>query len=95
MQPNLMSAIRDRRQISFTFHGYQRVAEPFRYGVNDKREERLSAFQLQGKPGDRPGWRFYSVNDIQLLQTRSENFDGKRPDYKAHDARFSQVYAEV
>jgi hypothetical protein len=92
----LCEAIRDKRIISFTLDGHDRIAEPHDYGVIDDRR-RLFFFQLGGssRSGRPSGWRWAElakIGDLRLLDAR---FSGPRPIPSRRHQRWDRIIASV
>jgi hypothetical protein len=60
MNQQICNAIRERRLIRFYYDGYQRIVQPYAYGIHkDTGNEVLRAYQVGGysSSGDIPDWR--------------------------------------
>ena len=95
MNQLIVSAIKNKLVLSFTYHGYRRVVEPHTYGRDDKQVEKLSAWQISGKPADQPDWRLFEISDMQMLQTVDKHFSSTQREYKRNDSRMQTIYAQL
>ena len=89
MNQIILSAIRDRRTLSFSYDGEIRTVEPHCYGVDGKGHEALRAYQIGGK-----GWRLFHVGGISRLSGGDQTFL-VRLDYKRNDKAMDRIYAQV
>lgn len=94
MDLRICHAIAERRLLSFTYRGSERVVEPHLYGATMKRHEVLCAWVRRGgtASGSQPAWRTFSVNQITGLSILPERFDGPRPDFNPQDPTFEEVF---
>lgn len=90
MDLRICHAIAERRLLSFTYRGSERVVEPHLYGVTRKRHELLCAWVR--RDGTASAWRTFSVNQITGLSILPERFDGPRPDFNPQDPTFEEVF---
>jgi len=69
----LLQAISTRHQISFTYQGKPRVAEPHDYGMQNG-QARLLSYQIGGQSGSGrlPNWRMFDVNKISDFKVLDE-----------------------
>lgn len=96
MNTTIASAIRERHALEFFYKGHRRVVEPHTYGLDRKaQKEKLSAWQITGKPADEPDWRYYEVAEIGELRELPQSFGKARDGYKRNDPRMSTIYAQV
>ena len=92
----LRTAIRDRRLITFTLHGYERRAEPHDYGVIN-RVPKLFFYQVggQSRSGRPVGWRWAVLDEIQDLQVLDETFRGDRAVPSGRHVHWEALYATI
>lgn len=95
MNQTIAAAIQQKRLITFTYHGVRRTVEPHTYGKDDKGVEKLSAWQISGKYGEREDWRLYIESDISLVVVLAATFRYERPGYARNDPRMKVVYAQI
>jgi len=76
----LLEAISTHHQISFTYQGKPRIAEPHDYGMRNGRA-RLLSYQIGGQSssGRLPNWRMVDVNKMSDFKALEETFAGNRP----------------
>ena len=96
MTSTITSAIRDKHLLELQYKGYCRVVEPHTFG-RDKRtqEDRLSGWQVAGKPLDPPDWRYYDASEMTSVHALQQTFAGARDGYARNDRRMSVIYAEL
>jgi hypothetical protein len=83
----IRTAISNKNIIEFTYHGYDRIAEPHVYGVyNGKRQ--LLVYQIGGhtSSGGPPDRRRINVDEILSIQITQQNFYGPRRSPQASTA---------
>lgn len=92
----LLTAIRERRLVSFHYQGHDRVVEPHACGIVAGGEAVLHGYQIGGNSasGGLPGWRTFSVSKIGALKITEERFAGPRPD-RGSRPRLAPLWAEV
>jgi predicted DNA-binding transcriptional regulator YafY len=92
----IRTALRERRQLEFTYHGHVRRAEPHALGALKDERRALLAWQVAGGSQSEPppGWRTFAVAEIEVLRLRPETFT-PRPDYRPEKIRFAQIIAEA
>ena len=82
----IRNAIASKNLIEFTYHGYQRIAEPHVYGIKDGKRQIL-VYQVGGltSTGSIPDWRRISLDEISGLKAiKDQQFAGQREN-KASD----------
>lgn len=72
----LNDAISQKKTISFTYDGLDRVVEPHHYGIL-KGTEQLHAYQVHGesKSGDLPEWRNFKLKMIDRIALNDTSFE--------------------
>ena len=97
MTQDILSAIKNKQALSFTYDGYSRVVEPHTYGVDTKGHAALRAYQVRGgsESGEYVGWKLFHVNEMHGLTVLQEYFAGARPKYKRGDSAFSTIHAQL
>ena len=78
MENIIIGAIKEKKVISFTYSGRQRIVEPHIYGINDGVAQ-LLGYQIRGgsSKGVIPDWRRFKLSTIQNLQILNESFLGR------------------
>jgi len=91
------NAITNRRLLSFTYEGFERVVEPHLCGQNDARHDVLLGWMVRGHSNSdpRPGWRNYLLTAMRNVQILDETFDQPRPGFKPVDSRMTTVYCRL
>ncbi|MCI0560035.1 MAG: hypothetical protein MN733_16215 [Nitrososphaera sp.] len=83
----IRNAIANKELIEFTYHGYQRIAEPHAYGIkNGKRQ--ILVYQIGGltSSGKIPDWRRINLDEISGLKViKGQKFAGHRDKSPDHD----------
>jgi hypothetical protein len=92
----LRRAIEQRRLVSFSYGGRERIAEPHVLGEK-KGEVGLLVFQIGGatSSGTLPNWRRCVVAEIQNLCVLDEAFAGVRSSPSGYHTYFDTVFAVV
>lgn len=89
-------AIRERRAVTFNYHGFSRKAEPHALGLAT--EDRLAVLAWQAEGGSEseppPGWRLFFVAEMEQLEVGRAEFT-RRPSYDPTKTRLKTVLAEV
>lgn len=92
----IISAIRDRKVLSFTYSGISRIVQPVAVGVSRTGNDALRCYQTQGghiTPGHE--WDFCVISEISDLRATGEHFEGEPPGYKRGDRHMTTIYAEL
>ncbi len=93
---DLMSAINSRKEIEFTYSGYDRTAQPVAVGESSKGNVVLRCYQTKGMhvtPGHE--WDLCLVDDISNLVVTNNVFHADPPGYKKGDKHMKDIYAEL
>ena len=79
MESLIITAIKEKKILSFSYSGLHRVIEPHIYGLNDGIAQ-LLGYQIRGSSnsGSVPDWRRFSLAMMQNLQILNEPFPGRR-----------------
>lgn len=92
----IRQSIRERRVVTFRYHGFSRKAEPHALGLAT--EDRLAVLAWQAEGGSEseppPGWRLFFVAEMEALMVQAEEFS-RRPSYDPTKTRLKTVLAEV
>ncbi|MDX3904524.1 MAG: hypothetical protein QHC78_02390 [Pigmentiphaga sp.] len=79
----LSAAIAVRSELQFHYHGATRIAHPHSLGTTTDGTVVVIAWQLDGRPGDPPGWRLYNAHKMNRLARTGRRFDPlPAPPYK-------------
>jgi len=94
LDDRLVTAIAERRLISFVYDGRSRIAEPHDYGVRNGAVQ-LLVYQIggQSRSGGLPQWRCVKLAGVSALQVLDVKFDGPR-DGGRH-GEWERVFARV
>ncbi len=97
MNDVIIEAIKNRRLLSFRYHGHPRLVEPHLLGVTTAGNLALSAYQVGGSSdsGAVPDWRLFAVTEMRELQSTSSSFAGTRPKYNPADTRMTRILANL
>ena len=96
MKDVLITAINNREEVSFTYSGLQRVAQPAAIGVSTKGNVIFRCYQTEGghiTPGHE--WDLCTVAKIQNLQIMGKHFQDNPAGYKRGDQAMTQIYAQL
>ena len=92
----MISAIQQRKFVSFTYSGLPRVAQPAAVGLSAKGNPVLRCFQTEGghiTPGHE--WDLCEIARISSLHILDITFSIDPPGYKKGDRHMRPVYAEL
>ncbi len=93
----IRTAIANRNLVEFTYHGYQRIAEPHVYGIKDGKRKIL-VYQIGGltSAGSVPDWRLIGLEEVSGLRVvKGETFAGPREDKSPAYTEWDTVIAAV
>jgi hypothetical protein len=95
--PVLMSALKERRVLTFTYKGQPRVVEPQAYGLSVAGNQVLRAFQREGGSNSKSkeNRKLFEVAAIQNLRKSNERFSGARPGHNPNDNAMVEVFAAL
>lgn len=89
----LVSAIRDRRILRFTYSGRPRTVEPHLLGYDSDGDLTLSAWQLSGGSGQ--GWRDFHVSKMSFLAIVEGGSEAPRPGYNPRDETVDRIVCRL
>ncbi len=92
MNAVILTAISERRVLTFWYGGEPRRVEPHCYGRDTRGHDALRAWELSGSE---PGWKLFHVTKMTGLQATAERFQWPRPGYKRGDPIMRQIYCEL
>lgn len=84
MREQLVTAIEQRKVVTFTYRGHPRRVQPAAFGVGGRHHrETLHAYQVSGSSerGGVPDWRNFNVAAIESLSVTDETFSAPPPGY--------------
>ena len=96
MLNTLISAIQQRKYITFTYSGLARVAQPAAVGMSRAGNHALRCFQTEGghiNAGHE--WDFCELSKIADLQVLERTFSSNPAGYQKGDRHMQQIYAEL
>ena len=93
----ILQALKEKRVMTFTYHGYARMVEAHALGESTDGKVALLAWQTGGgsQTEPPPGWRTFLLADITGLTLAETNFAKPRPDYHKGKRGLKSVEAEV
>lgn len=93
----LCDAIREQQLVRFIYAGYERVVEPYTYGLTRDGRELLMGWLVRGwsSSDPTPGWRTFYVDEMHDLAATAEPYAGRRAGYRGGGRRFEQVYCQA
>lgn len=97
MNDIIIEAIESRKLLDFYYKNHHRIVEPHTFGISSKRNESLSAFQIDGtsERNNVPDWGLFTIDKIVDLKILNESFVGTRPKYTKKDSRMIEIYKEL
>jgi hypothetical protein len=96
MQDTLISAIQERRYISFTYSGLYREAQPAAVGISRAGNSALRCYQTAGghvTPGHE--WDFCDLDRIVDLKVLDRTFSNDPPGYRRGDKHMVQIFEQL
>jgi len=93
MLNKLSEAISNKKTISITYDGHERILEPHLVGEKTTGNITLSAWQIGGYSESNriPPWRNYLIDRIQKITVLNELFSGPRPGYNPNDSTMDRI----
>lgn len=97
MNSLICEGINKKCKIQFYYEDGMRIVEPFCYGLNNKGNEVLRAYQTGGysKSGNPCGWRIYNIAKVSSITILNDRFDGNRPEYNPDDKQMLRVFCNI
>jgi len=92
----ITDAINNRQEISFTYSGIDRVAQPVAAGISRAGNNVLRCYQTQGghvTAGHT--WDLCEVSLMSNVKNTGQVFDADPPGYKRGDKHMTKIYAEI
>lgn len=96
MRNELITAIQERREITFTYDGIARVAQPCAVGISRVGNEVLRCYQVDGghvTPGHE--WDLCEISKIRNLVVTNTTFQSEPTGYRRGDRGMTQIFAEL
>ncbi len=92
----ILTAIRDKYMLRFTYHGKLRIVEPQDYGIQ-KDTVNLFTYQVGGQSssGPIPEWRKFAVREISKLELLDQTFPGSRAVPEHRHQTWDVLFARV
>jgi hypothetical protein len=95
MDFSLVTAIQQKKVITFYYDNVHRTVEPHTYGQDKNGKDKLVAWQVSGKAGAPEAWREYSCDQISVLLSGQKTFAKPRDGYRRNDPQMSRIYAQL
>lgn len=97
MNQAICKAIAEKRLLSFTYEGFNRIVEPHTYGVTTAGNEAIRCYQVRGSGSDgrSTGWHLMTLSKISFLSFLEETFPKPRDNYRRNDRDMSAIYAQL
>ncbi len=97
MNSRIVQAIRNQRRMALHYHGYQRVVEPYAYGMDATGDALLLGYQTRGTgcAARDAGWVRLRLYEAIILCETAEHFRLNRPGYLRDDAIFCTVFCQL
>jgi predicted DNA-binding transcriptional regulator YafY len=92
----LISAINERREVSFTYSGISRIVRPVAIGESRKGNVVLRCYQIKGghiRPGHE--WDLCLIDNISSLQITNDFFVVDPLGYKKGDKQMCKIFTEL
>lgn len=93
----LVSAIKEKRIVTFNYDGLDRVVECATLGYTTAGMPAVRGYQTAGDThsGTVPCWRLFRIDRIRGLELTEARFAGEPPAYERSDKAFSRIDAEI
>ncbi|MEA3189397.1 MAG: hypothetical protein QOD99_3227 [Chthoniobacter sp.] len=97
MEETIISAIKSRRVIQFTYADTVRIVEPQTYGISTAGHPVLRGYQLSGgsKSGQSAGLKLYELAKMFALRNTGEPFSKAQAAHNQKDSAMSKVIASL
>lgn len=92
----IISAIKNKQILSFSYDNINRVVEPHTVGRARTGNDLLRCYQIEGghiTSGHE--WNLCNLEKIANLSVTGASFDSARPGYKKGDKAMTHIYAEL
>ncbi|HEV2841664.1 MAG TPA: WYL domain-containing protein [Chthoniobacterales bacterium] len=93
----IISAIRDRTVLKFTYNAQPRTVEPQTYGISTAGRPVLRAYQRAGGSGSgrTKGLRLFEVAKMSKVEKTAERFLKARPEHNPNDSAMKEIRATL
>ena len=93
----VVKAINEKKALSFSYHGFERVVSPFAVGVNPVNEIKMIGYQTEGgsNSGVTKKLRFFAVEDMMGPELSDAPIVAPCDACKATYKELATVYAQV
>ena len=88
----IVSAIRNRHVLTFTYDKVQRTVEPHAAGVSKMGNDVVRCYQIGENIPEGQEWLLCELAKISNLTDTGTSFTGTRPGYKKNDKDMLRVY---
>jgi predicted DNA-binding transcriptional regulator YafY len=96
MKELIISAIKSKSLLAFSYENYDRVVEPHCLGISVKGNLCLRGYQVAGNSSTGIlGWKLYDVSKIDKMEELQESFLKPRVGYKKGDIHMSSIIIEL
>ncbi|SNY96866.1 hypothetical protein SAMN04488142_1425 [Halomonas sp. hl-4] len=96
MIDTLINAIRERKEIEFTYSGLRRTGQPATIGVSTSGNEVLRIYQtVGGHVHPNHEWDLCYVSDLSNIRVTDSVFLVNPPGYRKGDRGMSTIYEEL
>jgi hypothetical protein len=97
MNQLICEAIRNRWLLEFSYHGLQRIVEPYCHGINHRGEEMLRAVQIAGSSasGGLGFGKLWRVKEVHQLCATGRPFSPSDPNYNPNDTAMKTIHCRV
>ncbi|MDO8813708.1 MAG: hypothetical protein Q7J38_17005 [Gallionella sp.] len=92
MLNTIVSAIRNRHTLTFTYGGIQRTVEPHVVGVSRMGNDVMRCYQIGENIPEGQEWLLCELGKISGLTDTGASFSGARPDYNKWDKDMLRAY---
>jgi hypothetical protein len=95
--PMIISAIKNKELLSFTYNGVTRLVEPQTYGLSIAGHEVLRARQVAGgsSSGQDRIAKLFDLDKISQLKRKRIHFDEALPEHNPQDSAMIEVFASL
>lgn len=96
MNNRIENAVSQMKCLEFMYEGYPRIVEPHCFGISNKGNFIIRAFQIGGTSSSgKLGWRLFDVEKIENLIILDEYFPTTRPGYTRGDKNMKRIIIEL
>ena len=90
-------AINDKKVVEFSYDGYHRQVEPYKFGVSTAGNIVLTGFQIGGgsSSGKNKGFKMFKIDEIWDLTITDQEFREPQQGYSTTDKRLNQIHCQV